>query len=106
MFAFVDHAEAIGLLDKWFLVAVRQQPAMRNGQKTKGSEKIEISGNLAIFPSRFTVHGSHGNARVLVDSSRTRLERGWSEKRFYHHAQYTRGVEMGGLVNVSRRVES
>lgn len=56
MFAFVDHAEAIGLLDKWFLVAVRQQPAMRNGQKTKRSEKIEISGNLAIFPSRFTVH--------------------------------------------------
>ena len=75
----------------------------------KRSENQEIRENRDLGKSRdisITVHGSHGCARVLFDSSRTRLERGWSEKRFYHHAQYTRGVEMGGLVNVSRRVES
>ena len=99
MLAFVDHAETIGLLDKWLLVAVRQQSAIRRSEEPRDQRKS--TGDII---SRYFHRGSH--ARSIRFFAFTRLERRWNEKRFYHRAQYTRGVEMGGLVNVSRRVES
>lgn len=74
MLALVDHAETIGFLDKRFLVAVGQQPAIKRPE-TKRSD--EIGAILRRFVSSTVVdQGSHARTRFFAYMRR---RRGWNE---------------------------
>lgn len=74
MLALVNHAETIGFLDKRFLVAVGQQPAIKRPE-TKRSD--EIGAILRRFVSSTVVdQGSHARTRFFAYMRR---RRGWNE---------------------------